>query len=206
VPAKYPLRVGVTGGIGSGKSEVCRIFGSLGRPVISADELAKQIAEHDPSARHAIRKLFGKQVYTSSGRLNRHALASIIFSDTKSRKSLEAVIHPLVFLEIDKRIDALPEYPYVIIEAALIFESGMDRRLHYTVVVDADEETRIRRVMKRDGATREGIVRRMRAQIDPSDKVRKADFVIHNTKSVASLVNQVYFLDRLFLRVIRDGL
>lgn len=194
------LRVGVTGGIGSGKSTVCKIFAGLGRFVISADEVARKLADEDPDARQAIEAEFGQAAYLPDGSLDRKKIAAIVFSDQKKRAKLDAIIHPRVFKEIDRRLDSLPSNqtsPYVLIEAALIYETRMDESLDYVIVVTADEDACLNRVNMRDGVSREEVLRRIAAQMPADKKTRKADFVIHNTSTESELRTTVQFLDTL---------
>lgn len=202
---KYPfLQVGVTGGIGSGKSAVCRSFAGLGRFVISADRIAKDIADNDPDARRAIELKFGRGSYLSDGSLDRKRMAAVVFNDGTKRATLDSIIHPLVFKEIDRRLDAIPSNqaaPYVLIEAALIYEVGMDESLDYVVVVTADEGTRVRRVSERDDVPPEEVQRRVAAQMPDEEKVKKADFVIHNDANESDLLSTVQFIDSLLTRL-----
>ncbi len=197
------LRVGVTGGIGSGKSTVCRIFAGLGRFVISADEVARKLADEDPEARQAIEAEFGRGAYLPNGSLDRRRIASIVFSDEKKRAKLDAIIHPRVFKEVDRQLNAIPSSqssPYVLIEAALIYETRMDESLEYVIVVTADEDTCLNRVSTRDGVSREEVLRRIAAQMPAEKKSRKADFVIHNNSTESELRSTIQFLDTLLSR------
>ncbi len=192
--------VGVTGGIGTGKSAVCAEFEKLGRTVLSADGLAREIMDRDQSVRIKVQQLFGAAAYTSEGTLDRKFVAARTFRDSSARKKLDAIVHPAVFKEIDQRISRLtPEQrrPYTIIEAALIYESGLDRELDYVMVVQADEETRIRRVMDRDKCPREEVLRRITAQLPQEEKVKRADFVIHNSSDAAHLQPKIQVIDSL---------
>lgn len=200
MPSKPPPLVGVTGGIGSGKSSVCRQFEALGRTVIAADRIARDLTERDPRVRDAVRKKFGDAMYAPEGPLRRQALAAIVFADAAKRRALNAIVHPPVFDAIAAAVAALPassRSPYVIVEAPLIFESGMDKRLAATVVVRADEEVRIARVMQRDGMTREDVLARMKAQLSAATTAQRADFVIENNRDEAGLGPKVAFIDRI---------
>lgn len=194
------LTVGVTGGIGSGKSAVCKEFERLGRSVLSADGIARELTETDGKIREQIRASFGPAVFASDGGLKRKEVAEMIFRDRNLRLKLNAIVHPRVFVRIEEILSQLPpaaRHPYVVIEAALIFETDMDKRLDYTIVVDAPEETRIRRVMQREGCTREEVVARIAAQMSVHRKRDKADFVLDNTDAASTLQGKVAFLDRL---------
>ena len=207
--SKYPfLQVGVTGGIGSGKSTVCEIFAGLGRLVISADRIAKDIANEDPEARRGIELEFGAASYLPDGTLDRKKMAAVVFSDAAKRASLNSIIHPLVFKEIDRRLDGLAPgqgSPYVLIEAALIYESGMDKSLDVVVVVTAEESRRVDRISSRDNVSPEEIGKRIAAQMPDDVKMKKADFVIHNDGTETELRSTVQFIDSLLTRITIRG-
>lgn len=199
------LRVGVTGGIGSGKSAVCRAFEQLGRVVLSADEIARSLTDTHDGIRASIRERFGSDVFLPDGTVDRRALAAKVFGSPSKLKALNAIIHPHVFEAIEDRLRQLPassKHPYVIIEAALIFETGMDRQLDYVIVVHAEEEDRIVRVMQRDGITREEVLARMKSQMNVQQALRRADFVISNNGSLAELADRVRFLDAVLRKLV----
>jgi dephospho-CoA kinase len=194
------LRVGVTGGIGSGKSTVCTLFTKLGRTVLSADDIARDLTETNSDIKASIRETFGDDVFLPNGALHRRALAEIIFKDAGAKEQLNAIVHPLVFEVLEEKIHKLKpadRHPYIIIEAALIYETRMDDDLEYVIVVNAKDETRIQRVMQRDKLTREGVLSRMQAQMDVKEKVELADFVIENEGSEAELIERISFVDKL---------
>ena len=201
---KEYLLVGVTGGIGSGKSTVCRLFERLGRPVLSADEIARELTEKDDYVRKRIQKIFGEQIYMGNGGLDRKRVASMVFTSRALRKKLDSVVHPSVFKAIEQRIKELPEAqrrPYVIIEAALIYETGMDKWLDRVIVVQAQEETRISRVMMRDGSSREAVLQRVKSQSPADEKAARADFIIVNEENRTALESKVAFIDTLLQRM-----
>ena len=198
------LRVGVTGGIGSGKSVVCSMFASRGCPVFSADNIARDLTEHDDNTREAIRRAFGADIYCPDGLMDRRKLARIVFSDTAARTTVNRIVHPRVFKELDRRVASLPplhDSAYVLVEAALIYESGMDRRLDYTVVVHAPKELRIARVMRRDRCSRAEVLARMRSQMPVKEKLERADFIIANDGTERELKKRVAFLDGLLQQI-----
>ena len=200
--------VGVTGGIGSGKSAVCAGFEHLGRTVLSADALAREIMDRDASVKNKVLRLFGEAAYTPEGILDRKFVAERAFGDPSARKRLDAIVHPVVFREIDSRISQLSHeqrLPYIIIEAALIYESGLDKQLDYVIVVEAEQETRIRRVMERDHCSREEVLRRMAAQLAADTKVKLADFVIRNDSGNQRIHSKVQFLDHLLRQMHRSA-
>lgn len=202
--SSVPL-VGVTGGIGSGKSAVCRRFAALGRQVISADEIARDLTEHDPPTRADIVREFGADIYDSAGALRRKELGAIVFAHPGKLRALDRVVHPRVFTAIEqavKRLNPASRLPYVVIEAALVFEARMDEFLAATVVVRATEEHRIIRVMERDGVERDDVLARMRAQMSPEVKSGLADFVIDNDSAEGGLDAKVGFVDRMLVHVL----
>ena len=195
----------MTGGIGSGKSTVCSLFSQLGRFVISADEIASRLSDHDENVKNRILKTFGKEVYFKNGLLNRKRVADLVFQHESLRKKLNAILHPQVFRAIDAQVQKLSDSrrsPYVVIEAALIYETGMDERLDYTIVVDAREDTRIKRVMARDGCTRKEVLDRIHSQMPVEKKLKKADFVIGNERSRSELMPKVKLIDSLLDQVV----
>ena len=204
--SKQGLLVGVTGGIGSGKSEVCRHFAKLGRVVISADEIARELTEENPEIRRAVKEKFGIDIYDGDGRLKRKVLAAIVFAHPSQRRVLNAIVHPMVFGAINAALEQLPlpsRVPYVIVEAALVFESGMDKQLAATVLVRTSPETCIQRVMERDGTTRQEALGRMKAQMSLKEKLARADFIIENDGSKDGLPAKVAFVDRMLSLMLR---
>jgi dephospho-CoA kinase len=201
------LTVGITGGIGAGKTTVCKIFEELGAKVIYADELAKEIMENDESLKKKIKKIFGEKSYIG-GKLNRKFIADIIFSSDEKRKLLESIVHPAVIKRILsdlKKIADEGKYNFVIVEAALIFESGFDKELDYVLVVDADDEIKIKRIMERDKCSREEVLKRMRAQLDSKIKRELADMVIINDGDIDELRKKVSFFYSLFEKISKSS-
>ncbi|PHN08412.1 dephospho-CoA kinase [Flavilitoribacter nigricans] len=174
------LRIGITGGIGSGKTTVCRIFASLGIPVYNADQRAKWLMSNDKELIEAIKSLFGPEAYYENGQLNRQHLSDIIFSEPKKREQLNAIVHPAVWQDGDRWNAEHPDAPYTLKEAALIFESGGHKHLNKVIVITAPEDLRITRVVRRDGVERAAVKARIAAQMPESEKVSRADFVIFN--------------------------
>jgi dephospho-CoA kinase len=198
------LRVGVTGGIGAGKSEVCALFAQRGRIVLSADRFARELMESDPAVTAGVRRLFGPDAYHPDGTLNRGLLADVIFSDERQRERLNALVHPPVIAALLHALDVLPpakRSPYTMVEAALLYESGMEKQLDAVIVVHASEVVRIGRLMARDDTSREEILKRLRAQLPADKKREKGDFVIMNEGPVSTLVEKVQFLDMLLARM-----
>ncbi len=189
------ILVGLTGGIGSGKSAVADIFEECGIPVLRADTIARELMSTDPDLMAAIRAEFGDQAYAADGVLNREYLADAIFGNPERLAAMNALVHPRTIAEQGVRAQVLVESGYRVVacEAALIFESGGEGRFDYIVVVDADRETRLRRAAQRDGVTEQDIARREAAQIPAEQKVEQADFVIRNDGTPADLERNARF-------------
>jgi len=172
------VKVGITGGIGSGKTTVARIFGVLGIPVYYADDAAKRIMNEDDMLRRNIIKEFGEESY-SNGLLNRQYLASIVFKDKKKLNILNALVHPATIRNSNAWMKCQSSI-YSIREAALIFESGVQDQLDYVIGVSSPVELRLQRAMNRDKLSREQVMERMDRQINENIKMRLCDFVIVN--------------------------
>jgi len=175
-------RLGITGGIGSGKTLVCSILEILGIPVYHADEAARRLMENEPQLVSGISILLGEEVY-QGGLLDRKAVAEKVFRDRRLLQELNGLVHPAVREDFLAWESKQGEAPYVAEEAAIMFESGADRLMDLTVLVYAPEEMRISRVMQRDGSDREEVVRRMRSQMDEEEKKQRAGAVITNDGS-----------------------
>jgi dephospho-CoA kinase len=191
------LKIGITGGIGSGKTTVARIFEVLGIPVYYADDAAKRIMNEDEMLKQQIIHEFGEQSYLD-GKLNREYLASIVFKDKKKLSVLNALVHPATIRNSNlwmKRQKA----SYAIREAALIFESGVQDQLDYVIGVSAPVELRIERAMQRDHLSREQVMERMDRQINETIKMRLCDFVIVND-GAKPLIAQVLKLHEKFIQ------
>mgnify|MGYP000866566910 FL=1 len=195
------LRVGVTGGIGSGKSTVCLMFAALGAPVYNADIWAKWLTSNDQKLKQGIVEIFGEQAYTAAGEYNRPYVAGIAFSDAARLAALNALVHPAVeqhSLEWHRQ-QALQNIPYTIREAALMIESGSHRSLDRLIVVTAPEQLRLERVVERDHVTEAQVRARMQHQLPESEKIKRADFVIDND-GARMLVPQVWQIHRKLLQ------
>jgi dephospho-CoA kinase len=174
------LRIGLTGGIGSGKTTVAKIFELLGVPVYYADEASKRLYHTDPDLMRNIKKHFGEDVYTNE-QLNRSRLASIVFNNPAKLELLNQLVHPLTILDAENWMKTQTT-PYVIKEAALLFETGSASGLDYIIGVNAPLHQRIKRVMDRDGATREEVLNRLNRQISEDIKMKLCDFLITNNE------------------------
>jgi dephospho-CoA kinase len=200
------LNVGLTGNIGSGKSTVARLFTRQGAALIDADELARAATE-DADVLEAIAQTFGEGV-VENGVLNRTKLASVVFDDEEARKKLNAIVHPWVAAERERRVAALSARdtpPDVIIhDIPLLFEVGLDAEMDKTVVVRAPLELRVARVVARSGLTPDEVRARDTAQLPLSEKVQRADFVIDNRGGAEALEVQVRKVWRQLLEAARD--
>ena len=172
------LKVGITGGIGAGKSLVCQIFNTLGVPVFNADTVARGIFDHHQDVRNGIVAAFGSEIF-SGGKLNRKKLAGLVFNDEKKLERLNSIVHPAVHEAFEQWSTSI-KYPYILYEAAILFESGVDKYMDKIIMVYADEQQRISRVMERDQVSEKEIRARMSKQISEETKMNQADFIIYN--------------------------
>lgn len=172
------LKVGLTGGIGSGKSTVAQLFEVLGIPVYYADIEAKKLMNDDTELKKAIIAHFGKEAYTNEV-LNRKYISTIVFSDPLKLELLNSIVHPATKKDGENWMH-LQKAVYAIHEAALIFEANVSDRLDYVIGVSSPKELRIKRAMERDNVTREEIIKRMTKQLDEEIKMSKCDFVVIN--------------------------
>jgi len=191
-----PLKIGITGGIGSGKSTVCRIFRILGIPVFDADKEAKRIMMTDEALVRAIREEFGDEAYREDGSLNRAYMAATVFGDEQRLQKLNALVHPAVIRAAATWSDA-QNAPYTVKEAALMFESGSYKSNDYNILVTSPVDMRIRRVMQRDQVPEEAVRTRISRQWPEEEKARLADFTLINDDRHA-ILPQVLELDQLF--------
>ncbi len=192
------LKIGLTGGIGSGKTTVSQIFKILGVPVFDADTAAKEAMEHNPVLKEKLITTFGAAVFVEH-KLNRKYLADIVFNDAHQLDVLNALVHPITIAAAADWF-ATQNSPYVIKEAALIFEAGAGVGLDYIIGVFAPTALRIKRVMDRDHLSREDVLSRMNRQIDDQIKMKLCDFVIQNNNQ-ALLTKQVLELHEKFLKL-----
>lgn len=194
-----PLQVGITGGIGSGKSLVCKVFSCLGVPIYDADSRAKNLMTTDGILIEQIAKEFGTLSYHPDGTLNRKYLSELAFNDLHALERLNRLVHPRVAVDYAGWAAQQHEQPYVIKEAALLFESASYRSLDKIIVVYAGEDIRMRRVLARDTHRNEKMVRDIiKNQMPEAEKKRRADFVIVNDESQL-VIPQVLELHQRFI-------
>lgn len=190
------LKIGVTGGIGSGKTTVCRIFELLNIPVYYADERAKMLMSSDNDLITTIKKLLGKNSYFNDLSLNRKYISKIVFNDKDILKKLNELVHPAVKKDFDNWAQK-QNSTYVIKEAALLFETSSYKDLEKTILVSAPLNLRIQRVMTRDNTNKESVLSRVKNQMPEEAKEELADYIILNDEK-HSLVKQIIELDKIF--------
>lgn len=195
------LVVGLTGGIGCGKSEVRRMLANAGITVIDADTLARELSDSNVGIIKAIREEFGEEMYDEHGRLRRKALAQIVFNDRKKLEKLNGIIHPRVIRAVEREIEQRQTQgeKIVVVDAALHYEIKWNESMDLMVVVNAPLEARLVRVQQRDGVDEASVRRRMENQLSMEEKVRRADYVIQNdgdlhqlSTAVSKLVSWMY--------------
>lgn len=186
--AERRYRVGLTGGIGSGKSTVAAEFASLGVPVVDADLLAREVVLPGTPAWQAILERFGSALAGPDGTLDRRRLRAIVFADEAARRDLEAIVHPRVWAALLERVDAAPgPAPYGILVVPLLLESGGAERVHRILVVDCEEAQQRERASRRDGVTGAEVEAIMASQVPRETRLRHADDVLYNGGARADL-------------------
>ncbi len=193
------LKIGITGGIGSGKTTVCKVFETLGIPVFYADTVAKQIMTTDAILIDGIKVAFGEASYFEDGKLHNKHIADIVFNNPKQLEKLNALVHPAVFRAFDEWDAKLPkDTPYSLKEAALLFESGSYQMCNKIILVTSPHALKIERVTQRDQVTEVQVLNRMDKQFSDKQKLKIADFVIANDEK-RSIILQVIALHQQFL-------
>ena len=177
------LKIGLTGGIGSGKSTASKFFEKLGAFILDADKEAKNLLEKNEIVQHEVISEFGTDIINATGKVDKKKLARVAFQDVDHQRRLNSVVHPYIYDLIDKTFDKVlsdGKYDVFIIDAAMIYESGYDIHLDYIIVITAQLKNRMERALARKTLTREEILKRIEFQWPEEEKVGMADFVIHN--------------------------
>jgi dephospho-CoA kinase len=194
--------IGMTGGIGSGKSEALKIFESLNIKVIDLDKISKEITETDYQAIEEIKSLFG-DIFDKDNRLERKKLREIIFSDKSQKKKLEKILHPKILKEVKEKLNVLSDEPYVVIDIPLLFETNQYTNLiSRSLVIDCEVGNQIERVKKRDGIDTSIIQSIIEQQIDRCYRIEKGDDVIRNDGSIEMLTESIKVLHQKYLNLV----
>ena len=201
-----PVKLGITGGVGSGKSFVCNYLKGKGLNVVSADELARNAVQPGTPGYQKIVDYFGKEILLDDHTIDRGKLRNIITADKNKKQALEQIVHPEVFLQMDlefkkseKRHD-----PAIAVEVPLLFETGMDAFFDYVLTVSVDPDVRIARVMARDKVNRKEAEALMKIQMPEDEKIKKSDFVINNNGTVKTTQNLIDRFYEKFMNKIRN--
>lgn len=184
------IKAGITGGIGSGKTTVCKIFEVLGVPVYYADDRAKELITTDVSLIKKIKKLLGDDAYDAENNINKKRIAAVVFNFPEVLEQYNAIVHPAVFEDAEKWMRRHQQFDYILEEAALLFETGTYQKLDTIICVTAPLEVRIERIKKRDGLSEEEILARIANQMPEEEKIALSDYVIYNDGSTP-LIRQV---------------
>lgn len=177
------LKIGITGGIGSGKTTVCRIFESIGIPVYNADIAAKNIVNFDKNVTHEIVSAFGSDILDENDFIDRKKLGAIVFNDKEKLKKLNSIVHPAVAKHFADWLEKNKKSKYILKEAAILFESGAYKAVDSVITVVAPKELRIKRSIERDSSNRAEIEQRMNNQMSDEEKIKLSDYVIYNNES-----------------------
>lgn len=192
------LKIGLTGGIGSGKTTAANLFIELGIPVIDADKIAHTLVNNGQPALREVEKKFGSTIINEDGSLDRNKLRDIVFSSPDKKKLLESILHPLVYKEMQRRMESLHS-PYVILCIPLLLETGMQHLVDRTLVIDCPVETQFERVKQRNRLTDDRIFSIINAQISRTQRISAADDIINNTGSTSKLAEQIKKLHNLYI-------
>jgi len=195
------LVIGLTGGIGSGKSQASAIFDELGADIIDADVIAREVVEPPNQSLHSIAEHFGANILHEDGHLNRTRLREIVFKDGSQRQWLEQLLHPLIRNTIIERINASTK-PYCLLVSPLLLETNQHELCDRIIVIDATEEHQIERAMNRDHSSEQQIKAIISTQLKASDRIAKADDVVDNNSTTDHLKSQVESLHRRYMKLI----
>ena len=187
------MKIGITGGIGSGKTTACKVFEVLGIPVFYADTVAKELMHTDILLKKELISAFGPNSYFPNGELNRKYISGIVFKDETQLQILNKLVHPAVFRAFDQWVLNQRNAPYVLKEAALLFESGSSQMFDYNILVKSPEAIKIQRIIQRDHITESEVRLRMNKQLPDEEKEKLADFILYNNEEQL-LVTQILTL------------
>lgn len=188
------LKIGLTGGIGSGKSIVAKAFEMLGVPVYNSDLRAKHLMNTNPDIRKQLITCFGKGVYNGDSTINRKYLAERIFKNKESLSSINEIVHPVVRKDFATWCEENKNVQYVIQESAILFDTGLYKNFDKIITVSADEEIRIQRVVSRDSVSEDSVLERIKNQLAEEERINKSDFVIYNTSEL--ILPQIDSIDK----------
>ncbi|KEA65374.1 Dephospho-CoA kinase [Marinobacterium lacunae] len=197
------LKVGLTGGIGSGKSAAARLFAEMGVPIVDADVVAREVVEPGSAALSSIADHFGAELLLDNGQLNRARLREIIFDDAEQKRWLEALLHPLIRQRIVEQLSQ-QGHDYLILVSPLLIESGQSQLVDLIVVVDVDEQTQLQRTISRDGVDRQQVERILAAQMPRQERCDRADYLIDNGGDFDQLRAQVESVHKALLQKAGD--
>lgn len=189
------LKVGITGGIGSGKTTCCRIFETLGIPVYYADEGAKRLMYKNKKLKTEIKKVLGEEAYYNNGRMNKPYIGKKIFGDKSLLKKVNALVHPAVAMDVMNWFGSIKNKPYALEESALLIESNAYKFFDEIIVVTAPQERRIEWVMKRDKLSKKEVSQRLKNQLSDEERIKKANFIISNDGNIP-LIQQVHSIHK----------
>lgn len=186
------MLIGLTGGIGSGKSTVANMFNKKGIPVVDADAIAREVVEPGKKAWERIVEHFGKEILLPDNNIDRKKLGSIIFNDVQQRKRLNDITHPIIILEIMNKAKELEKHHHqVIVDIPLLFESKREPLFDLIIVVYADKKTQLQRLMERDHLSEKEALQKIEAQFDLEQKKEKADIIIYNDRGLENTEKQI---------------
>lgn len=197
------FKVGITGGIGSGKTIATKVFDILGIPIYNADSKAKEIIRTNAKIQQQLIENYGKEIFLDNGILNKQKLSSIIFNNEKERQKVNSIIHPVVIDDYNNWTKNYSNCNYIIKEAAILFESGAYKDLDFIITVCSPIELRIQRIVLRDKISKSLIEKKIQSQLSDKEKIKLSDFVIHNNNKDL-IINQILKIHNNILTIIKN--